>query len=142
MNLKKQLAQFRGKNKKVKQDSFLKFNYKKLLLFFALLVFIPIPFSCGLAEGVAPLISALLPMLIMGVSALVYLKFIGALFFLGQAAIYLFIEYSAGCLIYKLLYFIKKENKNVPWLHIFIVIALLYGVFLFAHFANIISVSA
>ena len=128
-------------NKK-KRDSFLELNCKKLLLFLALLMFVPIPFSGGLVGGVAPLIEALLPMLMMGIGAIIYFKFGVFLFFFGQAAIYLFIEYSVGCLIYKLLRCIKKEKRDVPWLYIFIVTVLLFGVFLLAHFANIISVSA
>lgn len=121
---------------------FFGFNYKKLILFIAVLIFIPVPFNGGLVGGTEPIILALLPILVMAVGGVGYGSLYFSLFFLGEAIILLFSGYFLACLIYKILFRINKNDESIAWLHIFIVIALLFAVFLFAYFNNIIYISA
>lgn len=130
------------KELKKKKESFLKFNYKKFSLFLAILIFIPVPYSDGLTEGITPIITALPTILLMGLWALISLELIASLFFIGEAALLLSFGYLLTCLIYKFLYKINNKNKEVTWAHIIITIIFLVIIYSLANLFEIISVTA
>lgn len=124
-----------------KHKSFFRPNYKKLILFVAVLIFVPVPFSGGLFGGVAPIASALADLL----PGAYFLLRDGSsffFFFLGWTMGLLFVGYFLACLIYKILFGINKNNENISWLHMFIAVALLFVVYLISYFNNMIYISA
>ena len=104
------------KNLENKQDSFWKINFKKLVLFLALLAFVPVPVSFALAGGISTVLSSIPGMLYMIVMPLKFpfslLIFSWSLLFFGQIFGYLFGGYALACLIYKLPSLIKSDIKG------------------------------